>query len=264
MSLLYLYINCVNLISGNHELWIRPKDEEHIGEVDSVDKLQVILGRCRHLGIHVDPAKFSITPQQHVWIVPLLSWYAGPEEDPDDSIYIKGTKVPEDRGKDIYWMDNSLCKWPDLDGKTKSKYFASLNEKVFSCEYDGPVISFSHMVPKRELILPNQEDIDASNKDRRNKGLGPLPEYKNPLPGFNFTRYAGANIISAQAERLGAQVHVYGHQHRNRDRTIGGIRYVSHCLGNPREQRECFTYGFSQWKGPKQVWPPLYENSVHL
>ena len=42
--------------------------------------------------------------------------------------------------------------------------------------------------------------------------------------------------LDEQIRSLGSSIHVYGHQHRNRDRTIDGVRYITHCLGYPRER----------------------------
>jgi hypothetical protein len=57
-------------------------------------------------------------------------------------------------------------------------------------------------------------------------------------PEFNFTRVAGCRQLDEQLRMLGSVLHLYGHQHRNRDRMIDGVRYVSHCLGYPPEWRE--------------------------
>ena len=51
-------------------------------------------------------------------------------------------------------------------------------------------------------------------------------------------------------------VHVFGHQHRNWDMVIAGVRYGAHCLGCPNDQTDGWTWGASEWDGQKQVWPP--------
>ncbi len=52
---------------------------------------------------------------------------------------------------------------------------------------------------------------------------------------FKFSRVAGSTRLEARIRALGSVLHVFGHQHRNRDRVIDGSRYVSNCLGYPRE-----------------------------
>jgi hypothetical protein len=53
---------------------------------------------------------------------------------------------------------------------------------------------------------------------------------------FNFSRVAGTWALDEQIRKLGSRVHVYGHQHRNRWRSIDGVLYVSHCLGYSEER----------------------------
>ncbi len=194
---------------------------------------------------------------EHVWIVPLFSWYATPEEDFLDTLYIQHPHIRDDlRKAEAFWMDNHMCRWPSLNGKTKSKFFSDMNLELINKAYDGPVITFSHMVPRRELIGPTTQDRDAVNHDRHKRGLGDAPKWTPPIDGFNFTRYAGAHVVDTQLRKIGAKIHVYGHQHRNRDRVIDGVHYISHCMGNVTEQKEGWTYGLLDWKGPKQIWEP--------
>jgi hypothetical protein len=56
-------------------------------------------------------------------------------------------------------------------------------------------------------------------------------------PGFNFSRVAGSSLIEEQLRRIDSYVHIHGHQHLNRDMVIGGVRYISNCLGYPAERR---------------------------
>ncbi|MCP4716244.1 MAG: hypothetical protein GY868_14090, partial [Deltaproteobacteria bacterium] len=44
--------------------------------------------------------------------------------------------------------------------------------------------------------------------------------------------------LDVQIRSIGAAIHVYGHQHRNRRRLIDGVAYMSHCLGYPRERSQ--------------------------
>ena len=62
--------------------------------------------------------------------------------------------------------------------------------------------------------------------------------------------------VCLQVSCLNPTVHVFGHQHWNWDVVIAGVRYVAHCLGSPNDQRDGWTWGVSEWDGPKQVWQP--------
>ena len=249
--------NLTVYLLGNHELWIRPKENIR----DSVSKFRRILSLCERLGVRTTPFKFHLSLDDAVWIVPLQSWYSTPEDDFMDTLYMTHPMYKDDLRKcEAMWMDNHMCKWPTLNGATKSKFFAAFNEKHINRHYDAPVITFSHMVPRRELIKCDNADKAMVNKERHCHGLGDAPKvWCNPNPGFNFTRYAGAAIVDTQLRKINALMHVYGHQHRNRDRTIDGVRYISHCLGNVKEQKEGHTWGLRDWRGPKQVYPPLNE-----
>ena len=104
-----------------------------------------------------------------------------------------------------------------------SKYFLGLNESRIK-EYDGPVITLSHFLPRREL-LPEVEKLIF-------KGL--------PL-------VAGALALDRQIRALNAVIHVFGHSHIDFDQTIEGVRYVHHAFDYPRGE------GWS--KEPlKQIW----------
>jgi len=248
----------VAFVPGNHELWIRPKE----GIRDSVAKFRRILSLCERMGVHTKPFKFQVSCSEAVWVVPLHSWYSTPEEDFMDTLYMTHPALKEDLRKcQAMWMDNHMCKWPTLNGLTKSRYFAAMNDTRVNRTYDAPVITFSHMVPRRDLIKGDPEDMAHVNCVRQRNGLGAAPRFSGMQPGFNFTRYAGASIIDAQARKIGARIHVYGHQHRNRDRTVDGVQYVSHCLGNVKEQKEGYTWGITDWNGPKQIYPPLAQGS---
>jgi hypothetical protein len=71
---------------------------------------------------------------------------------------------------------------------------------------------------------------------RGNDGSQSVATPRRRHPAFNFTRVAGCEQLDVQIRQLGSSVHVYGHQHRNRRRLVGGILYVSNCLGYPRDR----------------------------
>ncbi len=224
----------VCFVPGNHELWVRRKECSH-----SVAKFQQILRLCDALGVHIRPLKIDGADNRSgVWIVPLFSWYVKPEEGPG-SLFV--AKEGEDPTLSM-WSDNYFTAWPrQVDGSTVADYFLRLNEPHVASEYDAPIISFSHFVPRTELIYSTREELRAAG----------TTFWRDPHPSFNFSRVAGCAGIEAQIRRLGSRVHVYGHQHRNRDRCIDGVRYISHCLGYPREQHRR-AYGAAT--GPALIW----------
>ncbi|XP_078587070.1 acyl-carrier-protein phosphodiesterase PptH-like [Branchiostoma floridae x Branchiostoma japonicum] len=239
-------------VPGNHELWIRDKKTT---KFTSVDKFHQILELCGSLGVLTKPDKVRTSDGGEAWVVPLFSWYATPEEDAEDSLYFSSNTEDADKSH-LMWMDNHMCSWPEDIG-SRSQFFASQNEDVMKGTYDAPIISFSHFVPRLDLVAATEEDNKMVEDERKTLGLPPLNDKKQGATvGFNFTRYAGCKRLDTQIRTLGSAVHVYGHQHRNRDRVVDGVRYVSHCLGYHREQQNGLTWGLQHWEGPKQVWPP--------
>jgi len=217
-------------VPGNHDLWLRSTDTG-----DSLTKHHELLGLCQRLEIQTAPENVdSIT------IVPLQAWYVEPEEDPQESLFVP--KHGEDPSLSR-WVDRRAIRWPELNGHTTpASYFLAQNNPPSLQNHSARIIiSFSHFVPRTELIFPTVEELQA---------LGiPLVD---PQPRFNFSRVAGCRGLERQIRTLGSTVHVYGHQHRNRRRHIDGITYVSHCLGYPRERAEGrITKGLHE---PLQIW----------
>ena len=89
--------------------------------------------------------------------------------------------------------------------------------------------------------------------------LGLPSGHRDPNPRFNFSRVAGTSALDTQIRRLGSIIHVYGHQHRNRDRVIDGVHYVSHCLGYPVERSRGVVRGIDE--GVREVWPGSSQTS---
>ena len=105
---------------------------------DSIGKFHAILALCARLGVGTSLTRVPLSAGDHVWLVPLFSWYATPEEDPDNSFYVRPSAVC--RQRDI-WMDNHMCVWPTpTDGQTRADYFADLNRSVTERSYDAPVV----------------------------------------------------------------------------------------------------------------------------
>jgi predicted phosphodiesterase len=175
-------------VPGNHELWVRD------GEYDSVEKFRRVLHLCDDIGIYTGPGRAGKN-----WIVPLFSWYE-PDFDQQGEADVSSLEG---------WADFYFCKWPVGMGPV-SEYFLSLNESQIK-EYDGPVITLSHFLPRRGL-LPAIERLSF-------KGL--------PL-------VAGANALDCQIRALNAVIHVFGHSHIDFDQVIEGVRYVHHAFDCPR------------------------------
>jgi predicted phosphodiesterase len=177
-------------VPGNHELWVRKERQT------SVEKFFSVLALCETLDIQTSPAKVDA-----VWVVPLFSWYE-PQFDADNS---------GDNDSLGGWADFYLCKWPTDIGQV-CDFFLKMNEPRLLA-YDGPVISFSHFLPRRDL-LPAVERL-------RFKGL---------------PRVAGCAALDTQIRSLKSGVHVFGHSHISCDRVIDGVRYIQNPLRYPRER----------------------------
>jgi predicted phosphodiesterase len=173
---------------GNHELWVRD------GQGDSIEKLFSILAFCRNLGVHTAPTRVN-----DLWVVPLFSWY--------DEGFDSG---PMDEELEA-WADFHYCKWPQ-GIRHPHEYLAGLNAPNIR-SYDGTVISFSHFLPRMDL-LPAKEWLKF-------KGL---------------PKVAGCELIERQIRELKSAIHVFGHSHINRDCEIEGVRYVQNALSYPRER----------------------------
>ena len=204
-------------VPGNHELWVR-----RCGSRDSLEKFQRIMELCRRLDVTTEPQQIVNSGNDDaVWVVPLLSWYVTPGEGAD-GLYLP---KPGESTNLINWADNYFVRWPDTThDKRPADLFLRLNEPHLSARSYAPAVSFSHFLPRVDLMLRN-----AHERLR----LGPEPPDLHPE--FNFSRVAGCTGIDTQLRHIGALVHIYGHQHRNRWRDIDGVLYVSNCLGYPSD-----------------------------
>ncbi|KAK2190307.1 hypothetical protein NP493_79g07008 [Ridgeia piscesae] len=133
---LQLKFRQVFFVPGNHELWMRSDDKS----TDSIGKFHAILALCARLGVGTSPTRVPLSAGDHVWLVPLFSWYATPEEDPDNSFYVRPSAGEDEARQRDIWMDNHMCVWPTpTDGQTRADYFADLNRSVTERSYDAPV-----------------------------------------------------------------------------------------------------------------------------
>ncbi len=227
----------VFFVPGNHELWL---GQGHSG--NSVEKFWDIVRVCSSLGIHTRTGKIgTASGAGSVWVVPLYAWYLKPEEG-GGSLFVP--KEGEDPSLES-WSDNYFIRWEPMEQVvTPADYFLRLNEESLQKNYDAPVISFSHFLPRKELMFSSPAEDEALG--------GPVQDIH---PGFNFSRVAGCAGLDEQIRRLGSIIHVYGHQHRHRNRVIDGVRYISHCLGYPHERtnRQIRNLG----DGPLLIWDSL-------
>ena len=188
LSLLRSRFKMVFYTPGNHELWVR--NEEH----DSIEKLFRILRLCDSLDVQTRPSRVN-----NVWVVPMFSWYDPAFDTEGSDSELEG------------WADFHFCKWPQ-EARQVFEYFFSLNLPSIK-RYDGPTISFSHFLPRIELLPP-----------RVNLKFKGLP------------KVAGCKILESQIRELKSVTHVFGHSHINRDCVIDGIRYVQNALSYPKER----------------------------
>ena len=212
----------VFFVPGNHDLWVRPNER-----CDSLEKFHALMALCNVLDIETSWAQLP-----GVQIVPLLSWYEKPEES-TDSLY-----VPQE-GEDAalhMWADNRLIRWTEGE-RPIARYMLAQN--TASVQGDGPVITFSHFLPRRELIFGRSHSA-------------PRPRPLTSASNFNFSRVAGTRALDRLLRKLGSSIHIYGHQHRNRRREIEGVTYISHCLGYQRERQLGVVCGMDE--GPRLVW----------
>ena len=184
LSLLRSKFRHVLFTPGNHELWVRNT------ELNSIEKLHQVLQLCEELDVATKPVQLD-----DLWIVPLFSWY--------DGVYDPEMKA---------WADFHLCKWPN-EVQSLPDYFLRLNEPHVK-SYDGPVITFSHFIPRAELLPPK--------------------EY------MRFSWLPTVSICAAldpQIRALGSRVHVCGHTHTTFDRVIDNVRYIQNAVRYPKERR---------------------------
>jgi len=188
----------VFFVPGNNELRITRGDKSI---KNSVEKFAQVIQVCKEIGIEVEPKKVY----NQVWIVPLFSWYT-PKFDPKwagDFTYTRN------------WLDFTACKWPKELSQEEgiANHFLEMNQKNISQSYDAPVITFSHFLPRKELI--------DTTLPLRNKSL--------PL-------VVGCPALESQLRAAHAVIHVFGHTHMNLETKIDGVKYIQNAFGHPSER----------------------------
>ncbi len=220
-------------VPGNHDLWVHNSDW-----ADSIEKFHSLLHWCRSEGIDVDPQLLGANETSPVWVVPLFSWYSASVEDRHSLYWPKPGEDSQNRS----WADQYYIRWPaEEPAFDAAAFFMALNKLKTMQTQEAPVISFSHFLPRQEMMFGDslKPDPEKIRKYDRN-------------PKFNFSRVAGSALIEHQIRQLGSQIHVYGHQHINRDRVLEGVRYISHCLSYPAEREWGMAKGIEE--GPKKIW----------
>ena len=174
---------------GNHELWVRNE------AFDSIEKLRRVLELCGELGVTTRPLRL-----EDVWVVPLFSWYDGVFDSEKNESAARRS-----------WVDFHLCEWPE-DAAPLPAYFLRLNEPHLK-NYDAPVITFSHFIPRSDLFPPRQY--------------------------LRFSWLESVSLCAAldsQIRTLKSRTHVCGHTHTTFDRVIDGVRYIQNSVRYPRER----------------------------
>jgi hypothetical protein len=218
---------------GNHDLWIRRDSNSNVlaskNIFDSLDKLDWLFRQCDELGVHIRPKRLAwstenvdisnhgdeVSPSSYIWIVPLLSWHHRSFDNESDITYVRIPSV------DQMVMDYKHCEWPeDIVGCNNDSiaiFMDELNDRRTRMKHDDhdfhswsditnskdPVISFSHFLPRVELI----------------------PE-KRYLIYPNLPKAVGSTFLFNRLQSLKPQMHVFGHTHFAWDATLEGIRYV--------------------------------------
>jgi predicted phosphodiesterase len=203
LSLLVSRFRAVFFVPGNHELWVRGERR------DSLDKFRAVLELCAELGVRTSPARAA-----GAWVVPLFSWY-------EAAFDLAGEGVESELEA---WSDRYFCRWPD--GLPPSDAFLRMNLPHLR-GYDGPVVTFSHFVPRPELV-PAVRHLTF-------RGL--------PL-------VAGSVGIERQLRAVGSRVHVFGHTHIPADREIEGVRYVQNHFGASADGPFALV-----WRAPAEALP---------
>ena len=141
----------VFFVPGNHDLWLR--DSTY---ANSLDKFYGLLERCKELGIYTGPRSLENGGPR---IVPLHSWYLGPHEGAG-SLYVAKQGEDPDLGM---WADKRAVRWPLFEGHaTPAEFFLSLNDVRAADAGHTPVISFSHFLPRPELMFWTEAEFAAT------------------------------------------------------------------------------------------------------
>lgn len=229
----------VFFVPGNHELWCSTQPL-----ADSLQKCDAVLALCAKLGVETEPARVGA-----VQVVPLLSWY-------DRSLALPARALGGAPPLPLrLWADYGRCRWPDrlgpADGAAGERdeavaaHFAALNQPrireaqrqmaAAAARGEGArgLLSLTHFLPAH-CCLPDWCEPEAAELSL--SWLSHGAARKAAL----FASVAGSARYDAQLRSIAPaseHVHVFGHSHRPKDFTKGGVRYVHNPLGKGTERR---------------------------
>lgn len=181
----------VFFVVGNHDLWLQPEDAD-----GSMRKFERLMGRLEAEGVYTRPWL-----GEPVNIVPLPAWYDYSFGKPSRTLFRA-------------WQDFEYCRW-SRTMEELTQYFLDLFPPP-AMPLEGPVVSFSHFMPRRDLLPPQGPKI-----------------VKMILPVL------GSTAIDARARAWGSNYHIYGHHHLNRSVTLEGVHYLNNAFGYPKETGLC-------------------------
>jgi len=190
-------------VAGNHDLWVCRQDVGMEFKT-SVDKLEWCLQVCSELNVRTEPTRIQGSGGS-VWVVPLYGWY---NSDFDGQSTEESRKQCQENMSDTY-----LCAWPE-DVRTVDEMLASRNTPVLARSFDAPVISYSHFLPRPDLMPP-----------RARWG------YRSFICDA-----VGSRLLEKQIRQLNSKLHIFGHTHINWDAYHDGIHYVQNAVRYPNER----------------------------
>mmetsp|Transcript_11149 Transcript_11149/g.41644 ORF Transcript_11149/g.41644 Transcript_11149/m.41644 type:complete len:280 (-) Transcript_11149:1130-1969(-) len=198
LSMLVKRYDHVFFCVGNNELRVERRKR------DSMHQFHEIMALCHKIGVKTRSERVD-----GVWICPIVSWYT-----PDFFGEDYARKRPNyQRG----WLDFRYC---HFDEGQPHQFFREWMEKdiervLREKEEHENVITFSHFLPRREL-------------------LSRISVLVRPT----FPLVTGNGFIEDCLRRLGSSVHCYGHTHMNGSKVIDGVRYVQHAVAHVGEREQ--------------------------
>lgn len=215
---------------GNHETWCKvhvAADNAIASYGDSYEKLAALRDLCDSLGV-ITTARLIAG----VWVVPVLGWYHSDWDVEPPLQAPPGQRLDREPPEaERFATDTHACKWGGVENGSRelAQRLDAENERwgVWPLPQElkdnlreprgqrrHPVISFSHFLPRVEL----------------------MPE-KRFLFQPNLPKIVGSDFVRQRVRELEPDLHVFGHSHFPWDMTLDdGVRYRSWPLGTPEEQ----------------------------
>ena len=129
-------------------------------------------------------------------------------EETENSLYL--AKPGEEPTLNI-WGDNRFIRWTlERTDPLIANYFLKMNERYLKQRYTDPIISFGHLLPRKELMFP----------DKKNQ------TYYRFKSQFQFQPCSRLYWNRKKIRILGSKIHIHRHHHRNRNDSLKeSIRY---------------------------------------